>query len=229
MFQVATNEGQFRQHSPLPRPVAETWDMPRDEWKDVGHGKDLDRTAALLEDAGVPRDYNWWFIAPPDDQRERMAVVAAEGLRAAGWENVTVRRLDWGPFLETYVSGDEADYNVYALGWDGSPDPDTFTYYLLARTPDVLGVTNGTFYGADGGNGEDVSSALVRARRTADRPKRKRLYGDAITTVLEDRVHIPVYNGGRSHAVADHVDGFDVHPRGGMELFGSYTDTAVGN
>lgn len=216
-----------RQYSPLPRSVAEDWDMPLDEWESIPHDKDIDQAASLLEEANVPKDYDWNIIVPPDDKREQIGVTVSNGLSEAGWENVSVQRLDWGPFLEQYVSGSEDDYNMYTLGWAGTPDPDAFTYYLFGRTEDTLGVTNGTFYGANSQNGKDVGDAFVTARETADRGERQQLYQDAITTLLEDRAHIPSYNLKNSFGVANRVEDFAAHPVSNMHIFSSHNNTSL--
>lgn len=216
-----------RQYSPLPAPVAEEWGMPTDEWRSIPHEKDVHRAASLLEDAGVPEDYDWTIIVPPDDEREQVGVSVANGIEAAGWENVTVRRLDWGPFLERYVSGDADDYNMYVLGWSGLPDPDAFTYYLFGRTADTLGVTNGCFYGANSENGRRVAESFRQARETGTRRERRSLYESAITTLLEDRAHLPAYTSRNSFGVADVVDGFDVHPVDRMHVSSAHNDTAL--
>jgi peptide/nickel transport system substrate-binding protein len=217
-----------RQYSPLPRPVADDWDMPLEEWESIPHDKDVDRAASMLADAGVPKDYPWRIIVPPDDKREQIGVSVGMGLEEAGYSDVTVRRLDWGPFLERYVSGSEDDYNMYTLGWGGPPDPDAFTYYLFGRTADTLGVTNGTFYGANSRRGRQVADDVETARESADRGERQQLYQDAITTLLEDRAHIPSYNLKNSFGVADRVQDFDAHPVSQMHVFSSHNNTSVG-
>jgi peptide/nickel transport system substrate-binding protein len=216
-----------RQYSPLPKSVAEDWDMPLDEWESIPHDKDIDKAASMLEDAGVPKDYSWNIIVPPDDKREQIGVTVSNGLSEAGWENVTVQRLDWGPFLKKYISGDPNDYNMYTLGWAGTPDPDAFTYFLFGRTEDTLGVTNGTFYGANSESGKTVAEKFLTARESADREERQQLYQSAITTLLEDRAHIPSYNLKNSFGVADRVKDFDAHPVSQMHIFSSHNDTKL--
>jgi peptide/nickel transport system substrate-binding protein len=198
-----------RQYSPYPAPIVEEWDFPIDEWSNVPHGQDVEEAQALFEEAGVPMDYDWRIIVPPDDMREQIGISIGDGLQNAGFENVQVQRLDWGTFTETYQSDDgpnsEDDYNMYTLGWSGAPDPDTFAYNLLSQEAD--GVTNGTFHGYD-----EASEMLTQARESADREERRQLYVDATTTLLEGRVHLPAYNLNNSYGVRNAVEDFSAHP-----------------
>lgn len=193
-----------RQYSPIPAAVAEEWDFPVDQWAEIPHEKDVDQAQQLFEEADVPDDWTARIIVPPDDKREQIGVTVANGIQEAGYE-ANVQRLDWGAFLDQYVSGDPDDYNMYTLGWAGVPDPDSFTFFLFAQ--EIQGVTDGTFYQND-----EVNDAIVQARRSNDQEERKPLYEDAITTLLEDRVHLPAYNLKNSFAVKDYVENFDAHP-----------------
>jgi peptide/nickel transport system substrate-binding protein len=207
-----------RQYSPLPRSISEEWDMPLEEWKQIPHDVDIDQAASLLEEAGVAQDYGFRIIVPPDDKRENLGVTVANGLNEAGWD-ASVQRLDWPTFLDQYISGSADDYNMYTLGWSGLPDPASFTYPLLSRADDALGVTNGTFWGANSEAGKEASEKFVQARESANREERRELYISGITTMLEERAHIPSYNLKNSFGVSNKVSGFTSHPAAGFKLF----------
>ena len=198
-----------RQYSPYPASIAAEWEFPVDEWASIPHDQDIDAATSLFEDAGVSTDYEWRIIVPPDDMREQIGITIGDGLQNAGFENVEVQRLDWGTFIETYQSDEgpnsEDAYNMYTLGWSGSPDPDAFAYYLLSQQTN--GVTNGTFHGYD-----EASAMLTQARESADYETRRERYIDATTQLLEARVHLPAYNLNNSYGVNDAVDGFSAHP-----------------
>src|SRR5699024_9191126 len=151
------------------------------------------------------------IIVPPDDKREQIGVSIATGLKAAGFDT-SVQRLEWGTFLDTYNTGKESDYNIYTLGWSGRPDPDAFTYYMFAGTDDVRGVTDGTFYSQSSKNGKMVSQKFIKARKTNDHKKRKKLYEEGITTLLKDRAHLAAYNLKNSFGVRNYVKDFEAHP-----------------
>jgi peptide/nickel transport system substrate-binding protein len=198
-----------RQYSPYPASIAAEWEFPVDEWASIPHDQDIDAATSLFEEAGVSTDYEWRIIVPPDDMREQIGITIGDGLQNAGFENVEVQRLDWGTFIQTYQSDEgpnsEDAYNMYTLGWSGSPDPDAFAYYLLSQQTN--GVTNGTFHGYD-----EASAMLTQARESADYETRRERYIDATTQLLEARVHLPAYNLNNSYGVNDAVDGFSAHP-----------------
>ena len=200
-----------RQYSPIPQSVAESWDFPVDQWKQVPHDKNIDKAQQLFDEAGVSTDYSWKIIVPPDNKREQIGIQVGNGLQQAGFENVSVQRLDWDAFLDQYVTGAEADYNMFTLGWSGLPDPNSFMYPLFARAEDALGVTNGCYYGANSEAGKTASDKIVQARESADREQRRQLYVDAISTVLEDRAHIPAYSLKSSFGVRNKVKDFLPH------------------
>jgi peptide/nickel transport system substrate-binding protein len=215
-----------RQYSPLPRSVAETWDMPLDEWEQIPHDKDIGAAQDLFDEAGVPDDYSWRIIVPPDDKREQIGVTVSNGLQEAGYD-AEVQRFDWGAFLENYVTGNEDDYNMYTLGWSGTPDPDSFTYYLLGRTDDTLGKTNGTFWGNNSDVGKEVAEQFVQARESPDREERQQIYEEAITTMLEERPHLPAYNLKESFGVNNYVNDFVAHSVAGFRLFSMQNNVSV--
>ena len=198
-----------RQYSPYPASISEEWEFPVDEWASIPHDQDIETAQSLFEEAGVSTDYEWRIIVPPDDMREQIGITIGDGLQNAGFENVQVQRLDWGTFIQTYQSDEgpnsEDAYNMYTLGWSGSPDPDAFAYYLLSQQTN--GVTNGTFHGYD-----EASEMLTQARESADYETRRERYIDATTQLLEARVHLPAYNLNNSYGIRNAVDGFSAHP-----------------
>lgn len=191
-----------RQYSPLPPQVAESWDMPVDEWEAVPHDRDLDRTKELLDGADVSDDWTATILVPPDDKRRQLGIAVANGLDEAGY-GANVERLEWETFRERSVSGSADDYDVYVSGWSAAPDPDRFLYPLFSGA--ARGVTDGTFYGK-------VTDAVAEARRTPDRERRRSLYAEAVSTVLEDRAHLPAYGLQNSFGVQSYVRDFAAHP-----------------
>jgi len=209
-----------RANSPIPRTVAEGWNFPVEEWADIGHEQDVDQAKTMLEESdSVPDDWGARIIVPPDEKREQIGTSVANGLQEAGFD-ATVQRLDWGAFLEQYVSGSSDDYNMYTLGWSGSPDPDSFMYFLFAQ--EVEGVTNGTFYRND-----EVDNAIVAGRESTDRETRRQNYLTAVEQILQDRVHIPAYTLRNSFGVRESVEDFVAHPTDQFSLFGSYNNVSV--
>jgi peptide/nickel transport system substrate-binding protein len=68
-------------------------------------------------------------------------------------------------------------------------------------------VTNFTFY-----QNETVMNQLRRARETDDHGTRRRLYEAAISTLLQDRVHLPAFTLHNTFGVAEDLRGFSPHP-----------------
>jgi peptide/nickel transport system substrate-binding protein len=215
-----------RQYSPLPRSTAEDWEMPLDEWREIPHDKDISEAQSLLEDAGVAQDYGFRIIVPPDDKRENIGVTVSNGLQEAGWD-ASVQRLKWNAFLKQYKTGNEDDYNMYTLGWSGLPDPASFTFPLLSRADEALGINNGTFWGANSEAGREASEKFIEARESADFEQRQPLYQEAITTMLEERAHLPAYNLKESYGVDNDVSGFTSHPAAGFKVFDENNNTSV--
>lgn len=216
-----------RQYSPFPKSIADDWGFPVDQWKRIPHDKNIDEAKSLFDEAGVSTDYSWRIIVPPDDKREQIGITVSNGLKEAGFNNVSVQRLDWGAFLEQYVTGSEDDYNMYTLGWSGSPDPDAFTYYMFGQTEDTLGVTDGTYYTQTSDRAATATQKIVDARKSPDRAERKRLYTEAVTTILEDRAHLPAYNLKNSFGVKNYVKDFSSHPVSSFTLSTDHNNVSV--
>ncbi|PSQ27253.1 ABC transporter substrate-binding protein [Halobacteriales archaeon QS_9_68_17] len=207
-----------RQYSPLPKTVAENWDMPLDEWQNVPNDKDIDEAKSILDgNDNVPDDWTARIIVPPDNKREQLGITVANGIEEAGY-SANVQRLDWGAFLDQYVSGDPNDYNMYPLGWSSTIDPDDYLYYFFVE--ESHGVTDGTYY-----NG--ISDQIVEARQTPDREERKRMYEEAITTMLEDRAHLPSYNLKNSFGVREYVNDFRAHPINSFSLVSDWNNVSL--
>lgn len=193
-----------RQYSPLPNSVARSWGMPLDRWAEIPRRKNIERARELFNQADVS---NWKprILVPKDPIQSQIAHSIVGGLRDAGFRQATVKEVSWARFLRKHLSGVPSDYNLFIGSWAGTPDPDSFLYNLLHENQE--GDTNGTFY-----QNEDVMNQIRHARQTTNRTKRKRLYESAITTLLEERAHLPVYQLHNSIAIADRVRNFRVHP-----------------
>ncbi len=195
-----------RNYAPLPLPVVEEWDMPIDEWSEIPHDKDGDRALELMEEAGVPDDYEFTILSPPDDIREQIAVSIGNGLEEIGYDT-QVQRLEWGSFLDNIDTGDDEDYNIYLLGYLNPPDPDLY-FTPLFHESNAGNAPNGVFYEND-----DVMEKITTARRSTDFEERRELYIDVATQLLEDRVHLAGYSPKTTIGVREYVDDFVVHPR----------------
>lgn len=211
-----------RVNSPIPAAIADEWDFPTDKWAEMQSGKDIDEAKSILDsNENVPDDWNMNIIVPPDNKREQIGTSIGNGLSEAGY-SASVQRLDWGTFLEKFLSGDPSDYHLYVLGWSGPPDPSDFLYNLFAQ--DMAGVNQGHFYEND-----ELDQAINQAREITDRTERKELYETAVEIILEERVNLPSYTLKNTWGVKDSVKDFKNHPIGYMNprLVTSYNNVSV--
>lgn len=209
-----------RTYSPVPPPLAADWELPVEEWNAISNDRDVAAATERLESADVPADWTATILVPDEEIYEQLGVAIANGLREAGY-GATVEPLDPGPFHERRVTGDPEDYDMYVDRWTALPDPDAFTYPLFATAAE--GQTNGTYY-----REESVQAKLETARRAVRQPERRDLYADAITTILEDRAHLPAFVGRHSFGVGDAVRDFDAHPVTAFRLVSGYNNVAIG-
>lgn len=194
--------GGGRMYSPLPATVAESWNMPLDEWEGRWADKDIDRAQELFEQADVPDDWTCSIIVSSTEKRRQTAVSIANGIKEAGYD-AQVQYLDFATMLERFSSGDASQVNIYLLGWTRAPDPDRFMYELLH----IDGAFQGQYYDNDRFN-----ELLDEARVTTDREERRDMYVEAINLFIEDRVHLPLYYTSISMGVKDYVNGVKTHP-----------------
>jgi peptide/nickel transport system substrate-binding protein len=196
-----------RTYSPIPEAVAEEWEFPVDEWAEIQSDKDVDGAKSLLDgNSNVSGDWEANIIVPPDDKREQIGVSIGNGLSEAGY-SASVQRLDWGTYLEKFLTGDPNDYNMYVLGWSGPPDPSDFMYNLFAQ--EMAGVNHGHFYQND-----EFDQLITSARESSNREERKAAYEEAIPMMLEDRVNLPSYSLKNTWAPKNYVNDFQNHPIG---------------
>ena len=205
--------------SPVPPPLAADWEFPVEDWRAIPRDRDIEAARELLESADVPDGWTATILVPGEDIYERLAIAVANGLREAGY-GASVETLDHEAFDERRVTGDPGDYDMYVDRWTAIPDPDAFVYPLFAADPE--GETNGTYY-----RNEAVQAKLETARRAVRRPERRDLYADAITTILEDRAHLPVFVSRHSFGVGDNVRNFDAHPVTSFRLVSGYNNVSV--
>ncbi len=201
-----------RQHSPLPDRLAEEWGMPLEEWKGIPHMKNEERAKHILKTEFEKMDVRGWTpnVAVPkhDPLRQKFGASVVKALKSIGFRRARLKKYHWPEFREAILTGDRKKYAMFVGSWAGFPDPDTFLYPLFHEN--MEGLTNATFY-----RDEAVMEKIAKARRTRDRSERKPLYEAAITTLLEDRVHLPAFTLDNSFGVKDRVRGFQPHPLAG--------------
>ena len=180
------------------------------EWA-IPRRKNLDRARRLFgktvaRDESTRSGWHPTVAVPKHDMlREKVGETVVQGLEEAGLPRARVRKYEWAEFGDRTTSGSDSDYDLFVGAWSGGPDPDTFVYPLFHENAE--GLTNGTFY-----QDEAVMEAIAAARETTNRERRARLYRRAITTLLEERVHLPAFSLSNSFGVKERVCGFEPHP-----------------
>ena len=207
-----------RQYGPLPPQVADEWDMPTDEWAELANEKNPERARRLFREADEASG-QLRILTSMDPKHKEFGEALAGGLRDASRGALVVSKPET-EFLERYVSGSERDYSVFVGEIAGTPDPDSHLYPTFHEN--MTGVTNGTFYREDA-----VMERLASARTTNDRERRRRLYEEAITRLLEDRVCLPICSFENSFAVDAGVENFRVHPIAGVNPRLAWEDEVV--
>ncbi|QLG50783.1 ABC transporter substrate-binding protein [Natrinema halophilum] len=192
-----------RQYSPLPPQVARDWSMPTDEWAALSNEQNPEKARQLFrradEASGQLR-----ILTSMDPKHKEFGEALAGGIRDASHGALVISKPET-KFLEKFVTGSERDYSVFIGEITGSPDPDSHLYPTFHEN--MAGVTNGTFYREDA-----VMERLTSAREMDNRERRRQLYEEAITRLLEDRVCLPICSFENSFAVDESVKNVRVHP-----------------
>ncbi len=192
-----------RVYSPLPRRVAQEWNMPVEQWREIPNRKNVERARNLFREANETTG-QIKILTSKNPTWKELGEALAGGLRDAG-HGALVTSKSWKSYLEAYVSGSESDYSVFIGEIAGTPDPDSFLYPAFHEN--MLGETNGIFY-----TGDEVMNRLSKARETTDRARRRTLYETAITRLLSERAFLPICSFENSFAITDRVRNFRVHP-----------------
>lgn len=192
-----------RQYGPVPPAVADDWEFPREEWRDLVPGKDVAAARRGFREADAASG-QFRILTTKDPRYKEFGERLARGLRDAG-HGALVKPVPWTKYLERYVSGAAEDYAVFVGEVAGTDDPDSYLYPTLHEN--MAGLTNGTFY-----NEESVMNDLLSARRTTDRATRRERYVSASRRLLEDRAILPICSVQNSFAYGPSVRGLELHP-----------------
>ncbi|WP_211330672.1 ABC transporter substrate-binding protein [Halalkalicoccus subterraneus] len=191
-----------RVYSPLPRRVAEEWDLPVEQWAAIPNPKNTERVKRLFEEADETSG-QLKILTSKDPVATEFAEALAGGLRDAG-HGALVTSKPWSSYLETVVTGAASDYSLFVGEITGTSDPDSFLYPTSHEN--MAGKTNGVFERDD-----EVMEPILQARTTLDWMRRRDLYETAITGLLSDRALLPLCSMTNSFATTDRVRDFRVH------------------
>lgn len=193
--------------SPIPEVTDESggWEFPMDEWEDEMPEYDPDQAQELLEEAGVPDDWEPRIIAPEGGPREALAERIGSRLSEIGY-GADVQGMSFATLVDTYNTGNVDDYEMYLLGWTGGPDPDVYYYNLFHESQE--GVAQGHFYEGQG----DFHDNILNARESADQDERRDLYVDVTEEIIEYLPVLPAYSEHNTMAAREEVEDLQAHP-----------------
>ncbi|MGC9530355.1 MAG: ABC transporter substrate-binding protein [Candidatus Bipolaricaulaceae bacterium] len=205
------------------------WANDREFLKSVALKEDDEAAQALfaeLKAEGViPEGYKAIIYCPPDPRRIQISTIVATNLIENGI-NAEVQPLEWGPFLDLLYRSEEnpeGNYDMYVIGWSGSPDPNAFLYYLFTSENATVGSANNfSFY-----MNERVDTLIKYAGTTLDTDIREPEYVAAQRMIMKDIVHIPLYHYIETRGVRARVHDYEVSPTAEMNLVSPFTNVWV--
>ncbi|ELY64287.1 ABC transporter substrate-binding protein, partial [Natronococcus jeotgali] len=190
-------------YSPVPPVVNEVWGFPEEEYQDLLPEYDPDEAESLLNEH-APDGWEPTIITP-EGIRAQLAERIATRLDEIGY-GADVQVLDFATLVDTYVTGEADDYEMYLLGWTGGPDPDFYLYSLFHESQ--AGVNQGHFYEGSDGFHEDI----LAARQSADQEERYELYEPVIREIVEELPALPAFTQDNTMASRDYVQDLQAHP-----------------
>ena len=205
------------------------WANDREYLKTIALQEDDEQAKALFEELKaegvIPPGYKAVIYCPPDPRRIQISTVVATNLIENGIE-AEVQPLDWGPYLDLLYRSEEhpeGEYDMYVIGWSGSPDPNAFLYYLFTSENATVGTANNfSFY-----KNERVDTLIKYAGTTLDPDIREPLYVAAQRIIFKDIVHIPLYHYIETRGVRARVHGYKVDPTASMPIVDPFTNVWV--
>lgn len=197
-----------------PPVVNKAWDFPQEEWKQYLPEQNVEKAKELLDEAGLtgnPRfeitltGLNLAYYPPITTIMQNQ--LAQANIKAE------VRNLDLGTWLDELDIGTVGDtdplkdqYDMIIYGWGAGPDPDGWLYYQFISergegTPNTAQFSN-----------PEVDELLKEARNSINREKRRELYIEAQTKILEAYPHIPMFNNLGATGVRKRVQDYQPVP-----------------
>jgi len=164
----------------------------------------------------IPENFETTIYCPLDPRRVQLATIVATNLLENGI-TAQVQPLDWGPLLDLLYRSEAdplgEDFEIYVMGWSGSPDPDSFIYYLFTTENAVVGTANNFSWYSN-----PEVDRLVKEASTVpgcDQAAREALYVEAQRIAfIEDVCDMPGYHYIETHGVNARVQGYILNALG---------------
>ena len=170
----------------------------------------IQRAKALLAEAGSPEGFETTLHLPKGRYYRDVSVATAV---ATDWLKVGVkadmRMVEWETYLSSVLREKEvAEHKIYMLGWacvTGDADYLLYTFFHSGEWPEKG--LNASFY-----KNERVDQLLDAARKTTRPEERKRLYREAMITIVDDAPWLFLHSEAQVVGVRANVKDIIVHP-----------------
>lgn len=166
---------------------------------------DPERARERLDGAGLDEPSLELLVTDELPESTAVAEAVAEQFADIGMD-VTVRTEALEDLLEAQAEG---DFDVFALGWRGSIDPDE----LYVPPHHSRGSRN--FHGFAN---EDVDDLLEEARLRHDPERRRELYAEATEIILGEAAYAYLFNTDVLRAWSADLEGVDLRPDGAVRF-----------
>ena len=171
------------------------------------HGRDLDKTKALLKEAGVKTPVEVDLLVPNNPELRQVGEIIQAMTAEAGFD-VKLRASEFASALAATTRG---DFEAFLIAWSGRVDPDGNLYsFLHTGAP----LNEGKY------SNPKVDSLLDQARNVSDVSKRKEIYAEMYQIVLHDLPRIYLWQQKVLNGVSDKVKGYEPFPDGMIRLQG---------
>jgi len=134
-------------------------------------GRDVERSRALLREAGVTTPYQVEMIVPNNPDLRQAAEVMQAMLSEAGFD-LRIRAMEFASSLQASTRG---DFDIYFNGWSGRTDPDGNIYSFIHT---------GTAQNDSRYSNPEVDRLLDEARTELDVAKRRALYARILEVAI---------------------------------------------
>jgi peptide/nickel transport system substrate-binding protein len=174
-----------------PTPGGLWWSSP----DQIVYDYNPDKARALLKEGGIEDGTTLPLAASSDLVSRRIDQLVAEQLGAVGLKI----QLQPVSQAESYARVVQRAINFTPMSWTQRSDPDGLLYILFSSK----GFANTTGY-----NNPVVDQKLDEARQIVDQDKRKALYAEIKTLIMQDLPYIPLFFAAEYAAVSKSAHGF---------------------
>jgi peptide/nickel transport system substrate-binding protein len=157
--------------------------------------RDLDRSRALLAEAGVPDGFAFTLLITPDEESIRVASMIAAMCQEVGI-TVNIQQAEFGSILSRMG---EANYTAAQIELSPRNDPDLSAHPWFHSK----GGVNFSHYAS-----EEMDEILDAARGSVDRDHRRELYRQSLEVFNRDFPYIFIYHPQEMKAYRNEVQGY---------------------